>query len=151
MEVVIRLSKSQYMDILTRGDENQVLVRAVKQGIVLKPHGDLIDTAALEPDTEWDEYCDGFTAYSQGLINRTTPVLKANASDPEIGEASILSIAEERYADLKEFFADDSIATLILENREEFKRWLQRMKWHVRRADELAREMKNADIKRSEE
>lgn len=43
------------------------------------------------------------------------------------------STAYRRYRDLLEYFGDDS----ILEDDEEFKKWLERMKWHVRKANEL--------------
>ena len=29
----------------------------------------IIDADELEPDTEWDDYYDGFTSYSQGQID----------------------------------------------------------------------------------
>ena len=41
--------------------------------------------------------------------------------------------AYRRYRDLLEYFGND----LILEDDEEFKKWLERIKWHVRKADEL--------------
>ena len=51
------------------------------------------------------------------------------------------SIAEERYQDLVEYFGDKDVAKCILEDREEFKKWLERIKWHVQKADELARKL----------
>lgn len=50
-------------------------------------------------------------------------------------------IAEERYQDLIEYFGDDDVAKCVLEDREEFKKWLERIKWHVRKANELARKL----------
>lgn len=35
---------------------------------------DLIDRSELEPDTEWSEYYDGFTSYSQSQINGAVEV-----------------------------------------------------------------------------
>jgi DNA repair exonuclease SbcCD ATPase subunit len=46
-------------------------------------------------------------------------------------------IAEERYEDLVGYFGGDKT---ILESREEFQKWLARIKWHVKKCDELARE-----------
>lgn len=46
-------------------------------------------------------------------------------------------VAKERYEDLCEYFGE---AKVILASREEFKKWLERVKWHIRKADELARE-----------
>ena len=51
------------------------------------------------------------------------------------------SIAEERYQDLVEYFGEKDVAKCVLEDREEFKKWLERIKWHVRKADELARKL----------
>ncbi len=51
------------------------------------------------------------------------------------------SIAEKRYQDLVEYFGDKDVAKCVLEDREEFKKWLERVKWHVRKADELARKL----------
>lgn len=43
-------------------------------------------------------------------------------------------IAQERYKDLCEYFGG---AKDILKNREDFKAWLGRVKWHIRKAEEL--------------
>lgn len=51
------------------------------------------------------------------------------------------SIAEERYQDLVEYFGDEDIAKCVLEDREEFKKWLERVRWHTRKVDELARKL----------
>ena len=50
-------------------------------------------------------------------------------------------LAQERYQDLIEYFSDEKVAKTILESRKEFKAWLERLKWNVKRADELAREL----------
>ena len=47
------------------------------------------------------------------------------------------AIALERYEDLCIFFHNDKD---VLNNRKEFIDWLERMKWHVKMADELFRE-----------
>ena len=47
------------------------------------------------------------------------------------------AIALERYEDLCIFFHNDKD---VLNNRKEFIDWLERMKWHVKKADELFRE-----------
>jgi hypothetical protein len=46
-------------------------------------------------------------------------------------------IARERYEDLVGYFGGDET---ILESREEFQKWLGRIKWHIKKCDELARE-----------
>ena len=50
-------------------------------------------------------------------------------------------LAQERYQDLIEYFGDEKVAKTILESRKEFKAWLERVKWNLKRADELAREL----------
>lgn len=50
-------------------------------------------------------------------------------------------LAQERYQDLIEYFGDEKVAKKILEDRKEFKAWLERLRWNVKRADELAREL----------
>ena len=42
--------------------------------VEVPPHGDLIDRSALEKDTEWSEYEDDFTSYSDACI-RYAPVI----------------------------------------------------------------------------
>lgn len=52
------------------------------------------------------------------------------------------SIAQERYVDLCEYFKDCSDqGRSILNDRKEFKSWLDRMKWHVMECDKLGREL----------
>jgi len=43
-------------------------------------------------------------------------------------------IAQERYKDLCEYFGG---AKDILKSREDFNAWLERIKWHIRKAEEL--------------
>lgn len=50
-------------------------------------------------------------------------------------------LAIERYQDLVDFFGDKDIVKEILEDREEFKKWLDRIIYHVHKVDELAREL----------
>ena len=50
-------------------------------------------------------------------------------------------LAQERYQDLIEHFGDEKVAKTILESRKEFKAWLERLRWNVKRVDELAREL----------
>ena len=50
-------------------------------------------------------------------------------------------LAQERYQDLIEYFGEEKVAKTILESRKEFKAWLEKLRWHVKRADELAREL----------
>lgn len=43
-------------------------------------------------------------------------------------------ITQERYKDLCEYFGD---AKDILKSRDDFKAWLERVKWHIHKAEEL--------------
>lgn len=61
-------------------------------------------------------------------------------------------IAEERYADLCEYFKRCcDRGKSILENRAEFKAWLDRMQWHVMECDKLARQFETQINMRGEE
>lgn len=51
-------------------------------------------------------------------------------------------MAKERYEDLCEYFGK---AKDILKNREDFKAWLGRVRWHIRKAEELSAE--NNDLR----
>lgn len=44
------------------------------------------------------------------------------------------AVAQERYEDLCEYFGG---AKDILDNGEDFRAWLERIKWHIRKAEEL--------------
>ena len=50
-------------------------------------------------------------------------------------------LAQERYQDLIEYFGSKEVAKAILGSRKEFKAWLERLRWNVKRANELAREL----------
>lgn len=52
-------------------------------------------------------------------------------------EAYLQTIATERYKDLCEYFGDREDP--ILTDRREFKRWLDRVRWHVKKVDELTK------------
>ena len=52
-----------------------------------------------------------------------------------------MTIEEKRYKDLKDYFSDEKCAKAILENDDEFKKWLERLKWHVNKCDELFRQL----------
>ena len=51
-----------------------------------------------------------------------------------LSQESCEDIAQERYKDLCEYFGG---AKDILKSREDFKAWLERVKWHIRKAEEL--------------
>lgn len=64
---------------------------------------------------------------------------KTTSKNDAVSRQVILAI--ERYQDLVDYFDDEDVAKTILGSREGFKQWLARMKWHVEKADELARKL----------
>lgn len=52
-----------------------------------------------------------------------------------------MTVEQKRYKDLQNYFSDKEIAKAVLENGKEFHDWLERIKWSVRKCDELAREL----------
>ena len=50
------------------------------------------------------------------------------------------TIAQERYNDLLDYFHDKEMAESLLNDKEEFRAWLERMRWSVKRLDELTKE-----------
>lgn len=59
-------------------------VSAILNGIPLpKGHGRLIDRDKLELDTEWDDYYDGFTSYSEMQIRVAPTIIEADKAESE--------------------------------------------------------------------
>lgn len=54
-------------------------------------------------------------------------------------------LAIARYQDLVDYFSDECVIKTILENGDEFKKWLDRIKWNVRKVDELARKLEKLE------
>ena len=76
-------------------------------------------------------------SYSDGIIDDVEDILDKYKTET----TNSTTLAQERYQDLIDYFGDEKDAKIILEDRKEFKAWLERLKWHVRKADELTREM----------
>lgn len=73
---------------------------------------------------------------TEECIDRIAEVVEKKRSDPEH------SYASDRYEDLCEYFDNKPDAIKgILEDRKEFKAWLERMHWHVLECDKLGREL----------
>jgi len=87
------------------------------------------------------------TQYDAGnmgeIIENLEEIVKALDQEPTTKS----DLAQERYQDLIEHFGDEKVAKTILESRKEFKAWLERLRWIIKRADELARELEQ--IKRT--
>ena len=57
-------------------------------------------------------------------------------------EGEYIDVARERYEDLCEYFNNNPhTIELILNDRKEFKAWLERMHWHVLECEKLARKL----------
>lgn len=55
------------------------LCKAVENGKPLpKGHGRLIDVNDLEMDADWSDYYDGYTAYSDSMINCAPTIVEAD-------------------------------------------------------------------------
>lgn len=87
----------------------------------------------IHEDAYGDSRCNDYHKVNQDLTK-----VKQYSNKSEIPTSSI---AQERYQDLIDYFGNEKMAKTILEDRKEFKAWLERVKWHVKRADELAREL----------
>lgn len=53
--------------------------------------------------------------------------------DREVEQAPKTDIALDRYRDLQDYFGDEAVAKTILENQTEFKAWLERLKWNIKK------------------
>ena len=81
IQVLISLSESAYKEMCENGVErvDYDIRQIMRNGIPLpKGHGRLIDADALEFDTEYDGYCDGFTAYSSMAIGDAPTIIEAD-------------------------------------------------------------------------
>lgn len=74
----------------------------------------------------------------QEIKTKTAEALEMAIKTLEQEPTTKNDLAQERYQDLIEYFGGEDI---VLKDRKEFKAWLERVKWHVKRADELAREL----------
>lgn len=103
-------------------------IKALEQ----EPSGDLISRQAVIDLIEHynsDGLGSVFYGYENG-VKFADAVNKLPSVNPQE------QIAQERYEDLCEYFGE---AKDILKNRDDFKAWLARVKWHIRKAEELYR------------
>lgn len=63
----------------------------------------LIDADELEPDTEWSDYYDGFTSYSQSQINGAVEVQAIPLDRIKEAKAQIIDEKEFAYADFERY------------------------------------------------
>ena len=84
----------------------------------------------------------GLTEIKESLGIGDSPKSVINAAIQVLEERTI---AEERYQDLQDYFSDPKIAKTILGDKEEFKAWLDRLRWHTKKVDELARKLQDLE------
>ena len=84
----------------------------------------------------------GLTEIKESLGIGDSPKSVINAAIQVLEERTI---AEERYQDLQDYFSDPKIAKAILGDKEEFKAWLDRLRWHTKKVDELARKLQDLE------
>lgn len=81
MQIVIDISEDVYNYIKANGARIPYykLTDAIKKGIPLpKGHGRLIDADELELDADWDDYDDGYIAYSESMIKYASTIIEAD-------------------------------------------------------------------------
>ena len=88
MEIVIKIPEELYKQITVEKlyflEDGENLCTAVENGTPLpKVHGRLIDGDKLELDTEWDDYYDGFTSYSEMQIKEAPTIIEADKESEE--------------------------------------------------------------------
>lgn len=80
MQIVINIHEKDLECLKRTGRATYSLISGVLKGTVLpKGHGNLIDVNELEPDTEWNDYEDGFISYSHNQIKCANVIIEADA------------------------------------------------------------------------
>jgi len=85
MKIVIDISDDTYKAVcngcmLPPDVEN--VVNAIKNGKPLpERHGDLIDRNSLELDSDWSDYYDGFSAYSESQVRLAPAIIEGSDSE----------------------------------------------------------------------
>ena len=78
-EVKTLFDNADISDLRDFYDFNSTIGKAIINCTILpKHHGDLIDADELEPDTEWDDYEDGFISYSRNQIKCANVIIPAD-------------------------------------------------------------------------
>ena len=85
MQIVIDISEERYKEIMAMiatGNQMTYTEYCVGKGTVLpKGHGRLIVADELELDADWDDYYDGWTAYSESMIKYAPTIIEADKED----------------------------------------------------------------------
>jgi hypothetical protein len=85
MKIVIDISddtyKAVYNGCMLPPDVENV-VNAIKNGTPLpEQHGDLFDRNSLELDSDWSDYYDGFSAYSESQVRLAPTIIEGSESE----------------------------------------------------------------------
>lgn len=82
MQLVIDIAEEAYLLLKSTGihkNDAGYFLNAVANGTLLpKGHGRLIDADELELDTDWDDYYDGYMAYSESMIKYAPTIIEAD-------------------------------------------------------------------------
>lgn len=89
MEIVIDIPEEIYIHLLARykyqNTDDIGLSELDKAGVSIKNgtplpegHGDLIDRDSLELDSDWSDYYDGFSAYSESQVRLTPTIIEGS-------------------------------------------------------------------------
>ena len=86
-EILIKISDDDYEWMKMGSVSNQGMKRlyqAIKNGTPLpKGHGDLIDRDSLELDSDWSDYYDGFSAYSESQVRLAPTIIEGSDANDE--------------------------------------------------------------------
>ena len=88
MKIVIDIPEEDYKRIKSEvqkfGGSYRDWEEEIANGTPLpEHHGDLIDRDSLELDSDWSDYYDGFSAYSESQVRRAPTIIEAEGSDSE--------------------------------------------------------------------
>lgn len=106
--------------------------------------GSIKVTYAITDDTKTDK---GIEKLVSDVLKQAKEQVLDIIDEHKTETTNPTTLAQERYQDLIDYFGDKETAKIILEDREEFKAWLERLEWHVKKADELARELEQLQKK----
>ena len=92
MKLVIDILEEEYINIknainsliendIERTSMSKVCLAILNGTPLPKGHGRLIDVNDLEMDADWSDYYDGYTAYSDSMINCAPTIIEADKEE----------------------------------------------------------------------
>ena len=82
MQIVIEMPEHYYENNI----KNDLPIYLAEENVVAilpKGHGRLIDADELELDADWDDYYDGYTAYSESMIKYAPTIIEADTESED--------------------------------------------------------------------